>query len=117
MCYESQKLNENEQNYPMDDLNLATIIHALKIWRHYLPSRRFTLMSDHSGLGYLFDQPNINYRQAIWLSNLSEFDFKITYIKGKENRVAYSLSRKVQVNHIATMSSYGTELGYSILHA
>ena len=45
--------------------------------------KRFILMSDHSGLRYLFDQLDLNSRQAIWLDTLSEFDFKIKYIKGK----------------------------------
>lgn len=101
-------MNEHEQNYPMHDLELAAIIHALKMWRHYLLGRRFTLMSDHSGLRYFFDQPNLDVRKAIWLATLSDFDFEITYIKWKENRVADSLSTKVQVNHIAVISSYGT---------
>jgi len=55
ICYESKKLNENEKNYMTYDLELATIIHALKMWRHYLLDRRFVLMSDHSGLRYLFN--------------------------------------------------------------
>ena len=37
-------------------------------------------MSDHSGLRYLFDQPNLNGRQARWLATISEFDFEIRYI-------------------------------------
>jgi len=44
-------------------------------------------MIDHSGLRYLFDQPNLNARQARRLATISEFDFEIKYIKGKENRV------------------------------
>lgn len=47
---------------------------------------------------------------------ISEFDFEIRYIKGKENRVADSLSIRVQVNHIETMSSYGKNLQDQILH-
>jgi hypothetical protein len=35
-CYESRKLNEHEINYMTHDLELATIVHALKMWRHYL---------------------------------------------------------------------------------
>ena len=62
VCYESRKLNEHEQNYVTHDLELATIIHALKMWRHYLLGMRFVMMSDHSGLRYLFDQPNMNAR-------------------------------------------------------
>ena len=41
VCYESRKLNENEKNYVTHDLELASIIHALKMWRHYIVSRRF----------------------------------------------------------------------------
>ena len=85
VCYESRKLNEHKQNYPTHDLELATIIHAMKMRRHYLLAKWFVLMSNHSGLRYLFDQPNLNAMQARWLANLSEFEFKIRYIKGKEN--------------------------------
>ena len=41
ICYESRKLKEYKQNYPTHDLELAAIIHALKIWRHYLMGRMF----------------------------------------------------------------------------
>lgn len=73
-------------------------------------------MSDHSGLRYLFDQPNLNFRQARWLANLNEYDFEIRYIKGKENMVVDAISRRVQVNHIASIISYGTNLQEKILH-
>ena len=91
------------------------IIHALKMWRHYLPGRRFVLLSDHSGLQYLFDQPNLNARKARWLDTISEFYFEIRYIKGKYNWVLDALSRQIQVNNIATMRSYGTYLKDRIL--
>ena len=87
VCYESQKLNEYKYNYLTHDLELVMIIHALKMWRHYLLGMRFTLMSDHNGLRYLFDQPNLNSRQARWLATLSEFDFDVKYIKGKKNKL------------------------------
>lgn len=48
---------------------------------------------------------------------ISEFDFKIRYIKGKENRVVDALSRRAQVNHLEVMSSYGTDLHDRILQA
>lgn len=73
-------------------------------------------MSDHIGLRYSFDQPNMNTRQARWLATISEFNFKIRYIKGKENRVADALSRRVQANHLEAMSSYETDLQDRILH-
>lgn len=95
LWYESRKLNEHKQNYLTHDLELAAIIHALKMWRHYLIGRQFILMSDHNGLRYLFDQLNMNSRKARWFPMISEFDFEIRYIKGKENRVAYAHSRQI----------------------
>lgn len=50
-------------------------------------------MSDHSGLRYLFDQPNLHARKARWLAMINEFDFEIGYIKGKENRVTDALRK------------------------
>ena len=83
VCYEFRKLNGHEKKYPTHDLKLAMIIHALKIWRHYLIGRRFVLMSDHIRLRYLFYQLNLNTRQARWLAMISEFEFDIRYIKGQ----------------------------------
>ena len=67
ICYESRKLKEHEKNYATHDLELATIVHALKKWRHYLMGRRFELRTYHNGLKYLFDQPTLNARQSRWL--------------------------------------------------
>ena len=61
-------------------------------------------MTDHSGLRYLFDQPKLNARQVRWMALLSEFDFEIKHIKGKENRVVDALSRSMKVIHLASIS-------------
>ena len=75
ICYESRKLNEHEKNYSTHYLELVAIVHALNMWRHFLTGRRFKLRIDHCGLKYLFDQPTLNARQAIWLDFLCQFDF------------------------------------------
>jgi hypothetical protein len=64
ICYESRKLKEHERNYSNHDLELASIVHSLRKWRHYLMGRRFELRIDHNGLNYLFDQPTLNVRQS-----------------------------------------------------
>ena len=95
ICYESRKLKENEKNYATHDLDLAGIVHALKMWRCYLMGRRFELMKDHCGLKYLIDHPTLNARKARWLEFLCEIYFEIKHIKRKENKVVDALSRKV----------------------
>ena len=92
------------------DLELAAIVHTLKMWRHYLLGRKFVLMTDHYGLRYLFDQPKLNARQAIWMALLSEFNFEIKHIKGKENRVADALSRSMRTVHLAMVSTCETDV-------
>jgi hypothetical protein len=57
--------------------------------------RIFLLLTDKSGVKLLFSQPDLNARQAIWLTFLSEFHFKVRHINGKENKVADSLSRRI----------------------
>jgi hypothetical protein len=57
--------------------------------------RRFLLLTDNNGVKYLFNQPDLNARQARWLAFLREFNFKVRHIKGKENKVADALSRRI----------------------
>ena len=99
-----------EKNYDTHDLELATIIHDLKMWRHYLMGRKFELRTYHCGMKYLFDQPTLNARTARWLELLSEFDFEIKHIKWKENKVADALSRKVHEMHVASLSTSQPDL-------
>jgi hypothetical protein len=92
------------------DLELASIVHALKIWMHYLLGRIFVLLTDHSGLRYLFDQPKLNSRKSRWMTLLSEFDFEIKHIKGKENRVVDALRRSIKVIHLVVVSTCETDV-------
>lgn len=69
---------------------------ALKLWRHYLIGRRFELRTDHQSLNHLFTQRDLNARQRRWIEFMSEYDFEISYIKGKENVVVDALSRRPQ---------------------
>jgi hypothetical protein len=41
-------------NYLIHDLELAAVVHALKIWRHYLTGKRCDLYTDHKSLKYIF---------------------------------------------------------------
>ena len=94
VTYGSRQLKENEKNYSMHDFELAAVIHALKIWRHYLFGERFDIFTDHKSLRYLSKQKNLNQRQTRWLESLEEHNYKLHYHTGKTNVVADALSRK-----------------------
>ena len=94
IAYGSRQLKPHELNYPTHDLELAAIVFALKIWRHYLFGEKFDLFSDHKSLKYLFSQKELNMRQRRWMELLKDYDFTLQYHPGKANVVADALSRK-----------------------
>jgi hypothetical protein len=94
VAYASRQLKKHEENYPTQDLELAVVVHALKIWRHYLMGNKCELFTDHKSLKYFFTQTELNMRQRRWLELIKDYDVEINYHIGKANVVAYTLSRK-----------------------
>jgi hypothetical protein len=94
IAYASRLLKPHEQNYPTYDLELAAIVHALKIWRHYLIGNKCHIFTDHKSLRYIFTQLDLNLRQRRWLELIKDYDLEIHYHPGKANVVADALSRK-----------------------
>ena len=73
---------------------LAAVVHALKIWRHYLYGGKFEVFTDHQSLKYLFSQKELNLRQRRWMEFVKDYDVSIHYHPAKANVVADALSRK-----------------------
>jgi hypothetical protein len=63
VAYASRQLKSYELNYPTHDLELAAVVFALKIWRHYLYGERCEIFTDHKSLKHLFTQKELNLRQ------------------------------------------------------
>jgi hypothetical protein len=98
VCYASRQLRKHEENYPTHDLELAAVVHALKIWRHYLIGHRCEIYSDHKSLKYIFTQNDLNLRQCHWLELIKDYDLGINYHTGKANAVADAFSHKKYYN-------------------
>jgi hypothetical protein len=77
--------------------------------------KKFKLRTDHIGLKYLFEQPTLNVRKIRWLEFLSEYDFDIKHIKGKENKVVDEHSRRVHLMHATVVSTHQSDLKSRIL--
>ena len=92
VAYGSLQSKNHEQNYPTHDMELATVVFALKIWRHYLYGEEFEVYSDHKSLKYILT--HLNMRQHRWMEFLEDYDFTLHYHPGKANVVADVLSRK-----------------------
>ncbi|WVZ93769.1 hypothetical protein U9M48_039726, partial [Paspalum notatum var. saurae] len=97
IAYASRQLRKYEVNYPTHDLELAAVVHALKIWRHYLFGQRCEIYTDHKSLKYIFTQNELNMRQRRWLELIKDYDMEIHY-HPVANVVADALSRKSYAN-------------------
>jgi hypothetical protein len=100
VAYASRQLRKHEVKYPTHDLELAVVVHALKIWRHNLIGKRCELYMDHTSLKYIFTQSNLNLRQRSWLELIKDYDLRIIYHPGKANIVADALSRRSPANYL-----------------
>src|SRR5664279_4038278 len=98
VAYASRQLKNHERNYPTHDLELASVVHALRTWRHYLMGKKCDIFCDHKSLKYIFTQKELNMRQRRWLELIKDYDLNLQYHPGKANVVADALSRKGYVN-------------------
>ena len=103
-------MKPHEQNYPTQDLELAAVVFALKIWRHFLYGEKCRIFTDHKSLKYLLTQKELNFRQHRWLELFKEYDCIIDYSPGKANVVVDALSRRtifiLSLKHCAWRFSY-----------
>ena len=62
VAYASRQLKTYEQKYPTHDLEIAAMVFALKIWRHYLYGEKIQNFTDHKSLKYFLTQKELNMR-------------------------------------------------------
>ncbi|GKU88816.1 hypothetical protein SLEP1_g3034 [Rubroshorea leprosula] len=69
IAYASWQLKPYEENYPTHDLELAVVVFALKIWRHYLYGETCEIFTDHKSLKYIFTQKELNMRKSFGIAS------------------------------------------------
>nr|GEY18062.1 putative reverse transcriptase domain-containing protein [Tanacetum cinerariifolium] len=120
IAYASRQLKVHEQNYTTHDLELGSVVFALKIWRHYLYGTKCTVFTDNKSLQHILDQKELNMRQRRWIELLSDYDCDIFYHLGKANVVADALSRKERMEPLrvrALVMTIGLDLPRQIIEA
>jgi hypothetical protein len=94
IAFESHKLGETERLLPIYDKEMISIMHGLAKFRQYLVGGCFVLKKDQNSLKHFLEHKDISERQQKWVSKVHAYDFDIEYVKGKNNVVADSLSRR-----------------------
>ncbi|CAD7082645.1 unnamed protein product [Hermetia illucens] len=93
ISYASRTLNVHERNYSTIEKELLAIVWATKYFRPYLYGVKFEIKTDHRPLVWLQSLKDPDSKTLRWRIKLNEYNFNISYVKGKENQVADFLSR------------------------
>lgn len=97
IAYESQKLNNFERRYTVQEKEMTTMVHCLRMWRHYLLGSQFVVKTDNVATSYFQGQKKLSPKQTRWQDFLVEFGLVMEYKLGRTNQVADALSLKVEL--------------------
>jgi hypothetical protein len=92
-AFASRTLNKAERNYPTVEKELLAIVWGCKYFRQYLYSRKFTIVTDHHPLTWIFNVKDPSSRLLRWRLKLEEYEYEVVYKKGSHNTNADALSR------------------------
>ncbi|CAH2014093.1 unnamed protein product [Acanthoscelides obtectus] len=85
IAYASRTLSDSETKYSTTEKELLSIVYAVKYFRPYIFGRKFTIVTDHKSLQWLFSVRDASSKLLRWRLRLEEHDFDIVYRKGKSN--------------------------------
>jgi len=73
---------------------LLSIIKSIKAFHYYLYGQKFLVRTDHASLKWLLSFKDVEGQLARWMEKLQQYDFEVTYRKGKLHANADGLSRR-----------------------
>ena len=100
----SKNLTLAELNYTVIEKEMLAVVHAVNKFRHYIIGYETFVHTDHSALRYLMNKPITNGRITRWLLLMQEFNITVLDRFGRENQVAYFLSRLNNSSEVVPVS-------------
>ena len=92
VVYDLMQLNASEQNYPIHEKELLTIICALNKWYSDLLGTNFLVYTDHRTLKNFDTQCDLSKQQHWWQEFMLQYETNIHYICSEDNMVTDALS-------------------------
>jgi len=85
IAYGARGFAKHELNYPINEKELLGVIAGIHQYHEYLQPMKFFIRSDHKSLEYLMSMKHCTGRLSRWTLLLSNYNFDIIHIKGKNN--------------------------------
>ena len=96
LAFTNKQMSEWNLGKYIYEKKMLSILHVVDIWSPYILGQRFQIKTDHQSLEYFLEQILSSLEQQKWVTKLFGYDYDIIYKKGKDNVVAYALSRKYE---------------------
>jgi len=89
-------MSDAECNYDIHDKELLAIVQAFHEWKRYTRgnTKPIRVLTDHKNLVTFMTTKELKERQARWMQELSQYNFKIEYRPGKEGGKPDALTRR-----------------------
>ena len=107
IAYASRTRDKAERNYSSTEMELLAMVWACKQYRPYLYGKKFTIVTDHKPLTWVFIVKDPSSRLLRWRLKLEEYNYQVLYKPGVRNTNADALSRITtpKVNHVVKDNS------------
>ena len=96
LAFTSKQLSEFHLGQSIYAKEMMDIMHIVDLQRPYLLGKCFQIKTDHQSLKYFLEKRLSSPEQQKWVTKLFGYDYEIIYNKGKDNVVAYDLSKKYE---------------------
>ena len=119
ISYGGRALHKGEKNYTTTELEALAVVEGVKKYAPYLQHGvKFTVVTDHCALKWLFSKKQTIGHLARWAIKLQAYTFDVVHVRGRNNGNADALSRLnydsvntcVDCNHCKSDSQNSEEL-------
>lgn len=93
IAFASRVLNKAEKNYSTIEKEALAVVWAVTHFRPYVYGQKFTVVTDHKPLVWIFNLKDPSSRIMRWRIKLEEYDFDVIHKSGRLNSNADALSR------------------------
>ena len=103
IAYGSGVFTSAERNYSVTERVCLAVVWSVEKCREYLESSRFTEITEHSSLHWLWNLKDLSGRIARWVLSLQEYNFEMIHYKGALHNVPNALSRICEEEEVSAI--------------
>ncbi|XP_026460050.1 uncharacterized protein LOC113360806 [Papaver somniferum] len=115
VAYYSKKNSYTRKKWSTYELELITLVQALKQWHPYLIHSEFIVNTDNQALKFLKISAKVNRMHDRWLSTINQYTFSVRHKSGKLNQCSLRLHLILELHGIGLSGHFGRDKTISLV--